>query len=167
MERTDFAIDPELMRLAMRQWASGVTIVSTQFAGERHGMTVSSFTSISLTPPLVLVSVEWGTRTHHMLEQAGFFGVSILNSRQQEISDRFAGRLSEYIDRFADLETFTLLTGSPLLSGSLAGFDCKIVSAYQAGNHTLFIGEVVAAQISTQDEQPLVYYNRAYRRLDR
>ncbi|HEX9013486.1 MAG TPA: flavin reductase family protein [Anaerolineaceae bacterium] len=167
MDSTEFAIDPELMRLAMRQWASGVTIVSAHHDGERHGMTVSSFTSISLTPPLVLVSLEWGSRTQAMVEQSRCFGVSILNGRQQEISDRFAGRMTEYIDRFADLETFTLQTGSPLLSGGLAAFDCKVVSAYQAGNHTLYIGEVLAAQTETQEEQPLLYYNRAYHRLHR
>jgi len=158
--------DPEELRLAMRQWTTGVTIVSVQYKGRRHGMTVSSFTSVSLTPPLVLVSLEQVTNTHKLVEAAGIFGVSVLNQSQSEISDRFAGRVAGISDRFDGLETFTLVTGAPLLAtGALAWFDCRVVATYEAGNHTVFIGEVLAVQSSNND-LPLVYYDRDYRRLD-
>ncbi len=143
-------------------------------------MTVNSFTSISLTPPLVLVSLERRTRTHGLVEQAGFFGVTILNHAQQDISDCFAGRHTEKEDRFSNIETYTLVTGADFISGGLAGLDCRVVSRYEAGTHTLFIGEVLAIQINSppgnpaQDargrpgsKEPLLYFNRAYRRLQK
>jgi len=157
-------VDPEVLRLAMRQWATGVTIVTSLLGGIRHGMTVSSFTSVSLTPPLVLISLEWGTRTHDLVKNAGIFGVTILARQQQEISDRFAGRHTEDMDRFDGLETFTLATGVSLLEGGLASFDCQVVGVYEAGDHTIFIGDVVAAQIGPGN-QPMIYYDRAYRNL--
>jgi flavin reductase (DIM6/NTAB) family NADH-FMN oxidoreductase RutF len=148
----------------MRHWATGVTIVSAIHNGFRHGMTASSFTSVSLTPPLVLVSLEQVTKTHQLVQHAGYFGVTILDQGQQEISDRFAGRLTEFTDRFEGLDVFTLVSGVPFLAQGLSWFDCKVVATYQAGNHTVFIGDVLAARMGEEDP-PLIYYNRDYRRL--
>jgi flavin reductase (DIM6/NTAB) family NADH-FMN oxidoreductase RutF len=128
-------------------------------------MTVSSFTSLSLDPPLVLVSLEQITKTHRLVQQAGHFGVTILEENQKQISDRFAGRISEYRDRFDGLETFAMVSGAPMLAQGLAWLDCQVVVTYQAGNHTVFIGEVLAVK-SRDTGQPLLYYNRDYRRLD-
>jgi flavin reductase (DIM6/NTAB) family NADH-FMN oxidoreductase RutF len=164
VEEPDLVVDPEILRLAMRQWATGVTIVTTYFEDNRHGMTVSSFTSISLEPPLVMVSLEANTRTHALVKSSGIFGVTILEYSQADISDRFAGRHSEYSDRFNGIETFVLATGVPLIPGGLAALDCILISSIPAGTHTIFIGEVLAAQIG-QDGDPLIYYNRDYRRL--
>ncbi len=157
-------IDSEQLRLAMRQWTTGVTIVTSELNGYRHGMTVSSFTSVSLVPPMLLVSIERIVRTHQLISQSGLFGVSILAERHQMISDRFAGRDTVAEDRFAGLETFTLETGAPLLEDGLANFDCKVVSRHEAGSHTLFIGLVVAVRLGKAGE-PLIYYNRQYRQL--
>lgn len=157
--------NPEELRQAMRHWSTGVTIVSAQHNNRRHGMTVSSFTSLSLDPPLVLVSLEQVTKTHRLVQQAGYFGVTILEETQLQISDRFAGRITDYRDRFDGLETFTLVSGAPLLAHGLAWLDCRVVVTYQAGNHTVFIGEVLAVK-SVDAGQPLLYYNRDYRRLD-
>jgi flavin reductase (DIM6/NTAB) family NADH-FMN oxidoreductase RutF len=156
--------NPEELRQAMRLWSTGVTIVTAQHNNRRHGMTVSSFTSVSLDPPLVLVSLEQITKTHRLVQQAGYFGVTILEESQQQVSDRFAGRISEYRDRFDGLETFTLVSGSPMLAHGLAWLDCRVVVTYQAGNHTVYIGEVLAVK-SADAGQPLLYYNRDYRRL--
>ncbi len=158
--------DPELLRAAMRQWTTGVTIVSVAHNGDRHGMTVSSFTSLSLEPPLVMVSLENVTRTRNMILEAGHFGVSILSQDQKELSDIFAGRQTEHQDRFAGLLTYTLSSASPFLVGSLAGFDCQVVTTYPIGNHTLFVGDVQAVQIEASGS-PLVYYDRDYRILRR
>ncbi len=161
-------VDPEELRQAMRQWATGVSIVTSVFQNIRHGMTVNSFTSVSLSPPLVLVSLERQTRTHRLVEQAGIFGVTILNKDQQEVSDCFAGRFPEREDRFCNVDTFTLQTGAPFISGGLACLDCRVVSKYEAGTHTLFIGEVVALYSPPADGgEPLLYYNRTYHRLQK
>lgn len=149
----------------MRNWATGVTVVATELNGARHGMTVSSFTSVSLDPPLVLVSLERGTQTHRLLEQTGNFSVTVLGEGQQAISDRFAGRMADDGGRFAGLETFTLVTGAPFIRGGLAYLDCRVVMTYLAGTHTVFIGEVMAVQGGDETAAPLLYHDRDYHQL--
>lgn len=156
--------DPEQLRSAMRQWATGVAIVTATHNGISHGMTVSSFTSVSLTPPQVLISLAQNTRTHALVRESKFFGVSLLAQGQQDISDRFAGRMTDDQDRLAGLETFTLETGVPLLQGGLAHFDCRVIATFTSGTHTIFIGAVLSAQ-GQPDADPLIYYNRQYRRI--
>jgi flavin reductase (DIM6/NTAB) family NADH-FMN oxidoreductase RutF len=156
--------NPEDFRQTMRQWVTGVTIVSVEQHGNLHGMTVNSFTSLSLYPPLVLVSLERSTRTHDILLQTGFFGVTILAHDQWQISDRFAGRMTEDENRFESLETFRLVTGAPFLVGGVAFFDCRVLSQHDIGTHTVFVGNVLAV-LSEENKQPLVYYNRNYRGL--
>lgn len=165
MNTSQPTVDPELVRLYMRQWTTGVTIVSSAYDGVQHGMTVSSFTSISLDPPLVLASIARLARTHQLIADARIFGVTILDHTQQEISEIFAGRVGDDGDRFAGLETFTLATGAPFLRSGLAFFDCQVRLAFAVGDVTLFIGEVVAVQGVAEGQQPLVYYNRDYRQL--
>jgi flavin reductase (DIM6/NTAB) family NADH-FMN oxidoreductase RutF len=160
------AINPDDLRLAMRRWATGVTIVSSTYNGYRHGMTVNSFTSISLEPPLVLVSIERKTRTYKLIEQAEFFGVTLLAAGQQEISDCFAGRHTEDEDRFSNVDTFTLETGAPFIQGGLAFLDCRVMATLGAGDHTVFVGEVVAVQFKNLDD-PLLYFDRNYRGLQK
>ncbi len=156
--------DPEQLRSAMRQWATGVAIVTATHNGISHGMTVSSFTSVSLTPPQVLISLAQNTRTHALVRESKFFGVSLLAQGQQDISDRFAGRMPDDQDRLAGLQTFTLETGVPLLQGGLAHFDCRVIATFTSGTHTIFIGAVLSAQ-GQPDADPLIYYNRQYRRI--
>jgi flavin reductase (DIM6/NTAB) family NADH-FMN oxidoreductase RutF len=158
-------VDPDILREAMRRWATGVTIVSAQHNGQRHGMTVSSFTSVSLSPPLVLVSLEQSTRTHQLLLASGSFGVTILDTSQQEISDQFAGRQTEDVDRFAGLDTHTLVSGAPILDQYLTSLDCRVVSKISMGTHTIFIGEVIALEVNNDQPDPLIYFNRDYRQL--
>jgi flavin reductase (DIM6/NTAB) family NADH-FMN oxidoreductase RutF len=158
-------VSPEALRGAMRLWATGVTIVTTTLNGNWHGMTVNAFTSISLDPPLVMVSLEHGTRTRDMVEQAGIFGITILSESQQAISERFAGRLIEGQDRFANMETFTLETGAPFIVGGLAFMDAMVSSRMDAGSHTLYIARVVATRFITDHPSPIVYYNRDYHHL--
>jgi flavin reductase (DIM6/NTAB) family NADH-FMN oxidoreductase RutF len=157
--------DPESLRLAMRHWVAGVTVVCSAFGDYQHGMTVSSFTSISLIPPMILVSLERGTRTYGLIMQSGVFGVTILRYEQQELSERFAGRIGPEEDRLLGVETFHLVSPAPLIAGGLAVFDCRVVNSFEAGTSTVFLAEVLAAQSSDEDD-PLVYSNRSYYRLD-
>lgn len=130
-------------------------------------MTVSSFTSLSLEPPLVLVSLHKSTRTHDLVTRSKAFAVTLLSEEQEAVSNRFAGKDTENDNRYTGLETFTLETGSPLLAEGLAFFDCRVVSQYDAGTNTVMIGEVVAAQANPDGDKipPLVYFNRDYRKL--
>ena len=157
-------IDPEILRKGMRQWASGVTVVTSLSGGERYGMTVSSFTSISLQPPLVLISIERGRRTHEMIMASGVFGVTILCVEQHAISDRFAGRTTEAQDRFDGIQTYTLASGVSFIAGGLAGLDCEVITSVDSGDHTIFIGEVIDILIDS-GHRPLLYFNRGYHQL--
>ncbi|MBI5963752.1 MAG: flavin reductase [Chloroflexi bacterium] len=154
-------LDSEKLRAAMRAWSAGVTVVTAVHEGVKHGMTVNSFTSISLDPALVTISLQQSARTHELVIQSRAFGLTILSNEQVKISDLFAGRMSETEDRFADLQTETLVTGSPLIVGGLAWLDCRVVETFDAGMNTLFIAEVVAAS-GSGDGLPLIYHNRKY-----
>ena len=157
-------IEADLLREAMRFWTTGVTIVTAAHQGIQHGMTVSSFMSLSLTPAQVLISLAQDTRTHNLVSRSGSFGISILSSGQENISDRFAGRIPDEQNRLEGLETFTLASGSPLLSGGLAHLDCQVTTTLGSGSHTIFIGDVLAAQ-HVEDGNPLIYFNRGYKQL--
>lgn len=159
-------LDPEALRSAMRAWSAGVTVVTAAYNGEMHGMTVNSFTSISLSPPLLIVSLQNDTRTHALVMKSRAFGVTILASDQKEISDLFAGRMPEVENRMSAVQTETLVTGSPLITGGLAWLDCRVLQTYDAGKTTLFIAEAVAAR-GTGSGDPLIYHNREYWKLSR
>lgn len=156
--------ESEHLRQAMRQWATGITVVTASHAGVQHGMTVSSFTSVSLSPAQVLVSLAQNTRTHDLVMQSRHFGITILGINQVEISDRFAGRIPDEMERLKGVETFTLVSNSPLIKDGLAQLDCRVVTTIDSGTHTILIGEVLSAQSSPEGE-PLIYYNRGYQKI--
>lgn len=154
------------LREAMRTWATGVALVTASHAGVQHGMTVSSFTSVSLEPALILVSLERIARTRELVLQSGKFAISILSNRQQAVSDRFAGRHTEDEDRFAGLAVEPMPSGILVVAEALAYLDCRVEHCYEASTHTLVIGEVQGTRIgetALADGKPLLYFNRAYR----
>src|SRR5688572_18123849 len=154
-------LDPEHLRGAMRAWSAGVTVVSAVHEGSRHGMTVNSFTSISLDPAMITITLLGSTRTHELVSKARAFGITVLAADQAHISDLFAGRPPQSEDRFEGLQIETLVTGSPFIVGGLAWMDCRVLQTFEAGVNTLFIAEVIAAR-GTGEGQPLIYHNRKY-----
>ena len=156
-------LDSEQLRRAMRAWTTGVTVVTAKYNDQQYGMTVNSFTSISLEPPLVSLVLRRLTHTHDLVERSGEFAVTILSSEQKELSDRFAGKLPEIKDRFEGVLTETLLIDAPLLKGGIAYFNCRVVNSIPVGENTLFVAEVIAVRGDGEGE-PLVYHNRVYHR---
>ena len=154
-------LDPEAMRVAMRSWTAGVTVVTSAHEGERYGMTVNSLSSISLNPAMITVSLQKNTHTHELVMKSHVFGVTILAQDQKDVSDLFAGRKPEVQDRFASVQTETLVTGSPLIVGGLTWLDCRVVQTFDTGSTTLVIAEVLSAR-SNGSGDPLVYHNREY-----
>jgi flavin reductase (DIM6/NTAB) family NADH-FMN oxidoreductase RutF len=148
----------------MRQWVSGVTIVTMQAGDRMHGLTVSGFLGVSLEPPLVAVSIGQELTSYRLLAENAAYAVNFLRDDQRELSDRFAGRLGD-VDRFAGLTTYTASTGAPILDDCLAWLDCRVVTTHAVGDHTLYVGEVVAAKVNTP-ASPLLYWNADYRELD-
>lgn len=159
-------IDAEALRDTLRFWASGVSIVTTFADGSRSGMTVSSFNSISLEPPLVLVCLLKDTITARQVKESGHFAVSILSEDDSYLSDRFAGRipLAQGEDRFDGVETFTAETGSPILKQAIAWLDCTVYAIHDGGTHWIVVG-LVAAAGHTEPNAPLIYFNRGYHHL--
>jgi flavin reductase (DIM6/NTAB) family NADH-FMN oxidoreductase RutF len=165
MEKIIMSLDPEQLRHAMRAWTTGVAVVTAQHAGHRYGMTVNSFTSISLEPPLISVAMKQLTHTHELVEKSGEFAITILASHQKELSDRFAGKLPTFHDRFEGVGTETLLIDAPLIREGIACFNCRVMKSIPVGENTLFVAEVIAAR-GEGEGSPLVYHNRVYWKLN-
>lgn len=157
-------LDSEQLRRAMRAWTTGVAVVTAVHEGQRYGMTVNSFTSVSLEPPLVVVTLKQLTHTHDLVVKSNAFAVTILAADQKHLSDRFAGKLPEIHDRFDGLELETLALDAPLLKGGLAHFNCRVIQSIPIGENTLFLAEVIAARGEGEGE-PLVYHNRVFWKL--
>lgn len=157
-------IDPAHFRQAMGRTASGVTVVTSDGQHGRVGVTVSSLCSLSMEPPSVLFCLHRGSRSLPVLLGNGIFAANVLAQGQQHVADSFAGLIPELReDRFAAGAWDQLHTGAPLLQGALCRFDCKIASVFEFGTHSIIAGEVMA--LETHGEEPLVYSDRSYRRL--
>jgi len=134
--------------------------VTTRAADGPKGMTVSSFTSVSLNPPLILVSIARGSQLHDLFRDAKGFAVNFLADDQKSVSDRFAGR-TEAQDRFEGLKFKSGVSGSPIIDGVRAVVECRGWRVYDGGDHSLIVGEVVAANAQS-NKKPLVYYAQQY-----
>jgi flavin reductase (DIM6/NTAB) family NADH-FMN oxidoreductase RutF len=156
---TQKEIDPRDFRETLGRFASGITVTTTVHEGKVHGITANAFVSVSIDPPLVLVSVDNRTDMHQLLSQSGRYGVSILAEGQQAVSQHFAGQSQE------DLEIpFVWREGLPLLEGSVAHLVCRVVDAHPAGDHTLYIGRV--EYLDYREDVPLLFYTGKYQNLD-
>jgi len=158
------AVEAQLFKQTLAQWASGVTVVTTIYEGKWKGTTVSSFCSVSLNPPLVLICLDKSLYTHELLTKAGVFAVNILSTDQLEVGKLFAGMYPEVDNRFAEINTETAYTGSPVFSDSPGWVDCEIRHMYEAGDHTMFVGEVMAAHTKEETTDPIMYFNRRWGR---
>ena len=150
-------------RGGMARFATGVTIVTTlDHEGSLHGMTANSFTSISLTPPLALVCVDFRTHTHEFIKSLGAFGVNILSQEQQEIGAYFARKPqdrmgSPFQHRMSEM-------GLPIIEGSMAFFGCRVVDTHVHGDHTIYIGSVDEMALGDK-ANPLLYYESRFTHL--
>ncbi|MEQ8674322.1 MAG: flavin reductase family protein [Aggregatilineales bacterium] len=154
-------MDDNTFKEALRQWVAGVTIVTTRVGDQIQGMTASSFTSVSINPHLILIAVDDKTRSQPLISESGIFAANILHTGQIEWAKRFAGMYPEITDRFFDIDYTTATTGAPILPGVIGWVDCKVYGEHKAGDHTIFVGEVIDAQ-GSGGEPPLLYYSRQW-----
>ncbi len=159
------AIESEALRELMRRWSSGVTIVSTGDGNNSHGMTASSFASVSLEPPLVLVSVRRTNRTAESILDTGRFAVTILGADQQQLADRFAGRTSLESDRFDGIPVLKTPSGIPYPDHGLVAMECHLYRQIEAGTHWILLGLVTWGDVR-EVSPPLLYFNQGYRRIE-
>ena len=158
------AVDVVELKKVLARRVSGVAVVTARAGDVIRGMTVSAFTEVSLAPPLVLVCAEKTSNTHPVIAQGGVFALNVLAHDQGAISDRFASKRDED-RRFEGLDHETGVTGAPLLKGTVATLDCRVRAAHDAGDHVIYLGEVVDLRRSERD--PLVYVDGCYRGLSR
>ena len=157
-------ISPEDFRDALRLFAAGVTLVTSRSGERRHGMTVTAFTSVSADPPLIAVVIDQAHTLNELLADAGApFAVNFLTSEQEELSNRFAFEKSE--DRFAEGDWGEAVTGAPILNDALAWLDCRVTERFPGGTHIIYLGSIEASRIAPQDTEPLIYWDRGYRRI--
>jgi flavin reductase (DIM6/NTAB) family NADH-FMN oxidoreductase RutF len=151
--------DPALFRQACGRFATGVAICTVLAPdGSPHGLTVNSFTSVSLEPPLILICVDHRANVHSFFSAATHFAVNILTASQQPLSMRFA---EKGLDRFEGIQWEAGEAGVPILPDALAQIECMIVQRLEAGDHTVLIAEVLRA--AYRDGVPLLYYGSSYR----
>ena len=150
-------IDQREFRNACGCFATGITVVTSQFDEQVHGMTANAFMSVSLDPPLILVSVGNNSRMHKVLVNSDRYAVSVLGDDQQDVSNHFAGQPGD-----AEIE-FDKRKGYPVIANAMAYFVTRIVEAHLAGDHTLYVGEVEYFEYEPRD--PVLYYRGQYRSL--
>jgi flavin reductase (DIM6/NTAB) family NADH-FMN oxidoreductase RutF len=159
-------VHPDDFKGALGSWAAGVTVVTTKLDGLVYGITVSSFSSLSADPLLILVSIQNSNHLAAMIPRSKKFAVSILASDQEAISAAFSKSGREPGPTLgADVPAIEWHTGSPIVEGSIAHLDCELEAALPGGDHTIMVGRVIGAA-SDPEKLPLLYFRRAYRKLD-
>jgi flavin reductase (DIM6/NTAB) family NADH-FMN oxidoreductase RutF len=157
LQEFSVSIEQHLFRQVMSRFASGVTVVTTACNGQLAGLTVSSFASLSLNPTLVMIGIANYASSRSAIGEAGQFAVNILAEHQEDISRRFA---SPDTEKFLP-NTYTLSArGLPLLQNVVATLECQVANAFPGGDHTIFVGEAMDAQVYPR--LPLLYYRSGY-----
>ena len=146
-----------MQEVAFTGLVHGVYVVTTK-AGERvNGMTAAWVSQVSLKPLLVLVSIAPPRYSHNLIKESGVFAINVLSRDQIDLGKRFGYQSGRKVDKFAGLDYLTAATGAPILPQAFAYFDLRVVDTFPAGDHTLFVGEVLEAKILHPEAQPLVF----------
>lgn len=153
-------IDVGMFRTVMRHVASSVAVITTSHEGHLHGMTATAVSSVSASPPRVLIVVNRSTRSHSLISGSRNFIINILADHQRALGERFSGKTE---NRFEDVGHQLGWHGTPILDGAAAHLECELVSETDAESHTIFIGEVVGGGVS--GASPLLYHDGAYKGL--
>lgn len=160
-QKTSMSADQEHFRRAMSSFATGVTIITVDYEGLAQGMTANAFASVSLDPLLVLVCVDQKAKTHAHLHARKRFGINVLAEDQRTTSEHYAD--PERIEPWAEARFDRTQHGTPVLQGALAYLECRLQTAQDAGDHTIFIAQV--EDVVVRSGQPLLYFQGEYHKL--
>ncbi len=153
------------LRDMMARFATGVTVVAARYGPLLAGMTANAIASISIDPPLMMAAISLRSETHRAIRDSHSFAASVLSADQRGLADCFAQSTTAIkLRRFCDAPWHEAETGSPILDGSIAYFDCRLVAQHPGGDHTIFVGEIVAAGYD-EELEPLIWFGSRYRRL--
>ncbi|MBW1992425.1 MAG: flavin reductase [Deltaproteobacteria bacterium] len=144
--------------IAFEGLVHGVYVVTTRVDDKVNGMTAAWVSQVSLNPLLIMVSIAPPRYTHDLIKQSGVFAINVLTTEQVDLGKRFGYKSGRKVDKFAGLEYFTAKTGAPILPQAFAYFDLKLVDTFTAGDHTLFVGEVVDAKVLHSEARPLRFH---------
>jgi flavin reductase (DIM6/NTAB) family NADH-FMN oxidoreductase RutF len=157
--------DEERLRAMLGRFATGVTVVAARHGPLLAGMTANAIASISIDPPVLMASIARKAETHRAIVGSHAFAVSVLADDQQALAECFAQpTTARKLTRFCDAPWHEAETGSPILEGALAYFDCRLSEHHDGGDHGIFLGEIVAAGYR-EDADPLLWYASGYREL--
>lgn len=155
------SIDSLELRRVMGHFATGVTVITTRDKdGTPQGLTANAFMSLSLNPPLVIVSVDKTAQCYACFERENGFTVNFLSEGQEEISRRFA---TKGIDKFAGIQWREGSNGAAILDGVIGSVECKIIECHDGGDHTIVVGEIV--NVAASGDRPLLFFKGKYQRL--
>jgi flavin reductase (DIM6/NTAB) family NADH-FMN oxidoreductase RutF len=146
-----------MQEVAFAGLVHGVYIVTTRFEELVNGMTAAWVSQVSLNPLLIMVSVAPARYSHRLIRDSGILAINVLDPGQVDLAKRFGYKSGRKVDKFAGLDWISAATGAPILPQAYAYFDLKLVETFNAGDHTLFLGEVVEAKILHPQAQPLVF----------
>lgn len=153
------------LRALMGNFATGVTVVAARHGPFMAGMTANAIATISVDPPILMASIARKAETHIAVVGSHAFSVSVLADDQEGLAECFAQpTTADKLKRFCDAPWHEAETGSPILEGALAYFDCRLTERHDGGDHTIFLGEIVAAGYR-EDAVPLIWYGSRYHRL--
>jgi flavin reductase (DIM6/NTAB) family NADH-FMN oxidoreductase RutF len=150
------SVDGDRFRRIVGNFATGVTVLTLP---EPHGMTANAVSSVSLDPPLVLVCVDHGTECHELLAGGtDVYCLNILAADQRDLGEYYADMLDLEADPFESRPTRTATTGAPIFENAIGYLDCSIEAAHEAGDHTIYVGRVEAADLLDGDADPLLFF---------
>ncbi len=155
-------LDPRAFRDTLGRFATGVTVLTWDDGEHVRGMTANAVSSVSLEPMLVLVCIDRKTSAHAQLEHTAAFALNILAADQVEVSKAFA---QHGVEDMAGVAYHRNQTGAPVISGALASIECEVAERLAGGDHTIYLGQVVAMEIMRPEAQPLLFYAGRYRAL--
>jgi flavin reductase (DIM6/NTAB) family NADH-FMN oxidoreductase RutF len=146
-----------MQEVAFTALVHGVYVVTTRLGEKINGMTAAWVAQVSLNPLLVMVSIAPSRYSHTLIKESGIFAINVLTGEQVELAKRFGYKSGRKIDKFAGLDCLAAGSGAPVLPQAYAYLDLRLVHTYTAGDHTLFVGEVMEAKILHPQSQPLIF----------
>ena len=147
-----------MQEIVSKAISQGVYIVTVRTKEKINGMTAAWVSQVSLHPLLLMVSIAPARHTHNLIKESGYFAINTLDEDVKKYATVFGFKSGRKVDKFQEVSYFDAPHGSPVLDGALAFFECKVVDTFTAGDHTLFVGEVVAAKLLKENVEPLIFH---------
>jgi flavin reductase len=162
----DLKVRADSFKSGMRKFASGVALITSATNGHRAGLIATAISSVSTSPPTLLVCVNKNASAHDVIDNSRTFGVNLLSACDLDLVEAFS-QSARRAERFASGHWLSMVTGAPMLASALASFDCQVVQRFAYETHTIFLGEVMQVKVAEQDIDPLLYMDSAFRRLEK